>query len=123
MGCLKEHEWEVPCKDALRKLIRTYDKNGKFTINYNEFLYLISPKFPEENPQSYYYIDKNEIFINILIQELKLIDKLGEITFHIKNTRNFNIFEIFMIIRLFRACNCYKIVHMTLQVCQTYCFI
>ena len=82
---------------ALRKLIRTYDKNGKFTINYNEFLQFISPKFPEENPQSYNNIDKNEIFINILIQELKLIDKIGEITFHIKNTRNFNVFEIFMI--------------------------
>ena len=31
---------------TLRKLIRTYDKNGKFTINYNEFLCFITPKFP-----------------------------------------------------------------------------
>ena len=82
---------------ALRKLIRTYDKTNKFTINYNEFLYFITPKFPEENLQTYNNMDANEIFINILIQELKLIDKIGEITFNIKNTRNFNIYEIFMI--------------------------
>ena len=82
---------------TLRKLIRTYDKNGKFTINYNEFLYFITPKFPEENSQNYNNIDINEIFINILIQELKLIDKIREIIFNIKNTRNFNVYEIFMI--------------------------
>ena len=82
---------------TLRKLIRTYDKNGKFTVNYNEFLYFITPKFPEENSQNYNNIDINEIFINILIQELKLIDKIREIIFNIKNTRNFNVYEIFMI--------------------------
>ena len=81
---------------TLRRLIRTYDKNGKFTINYDDFLQFISPKFIEENPQSYNNIHPNEIFINILIKELNLIDKIGEITFNIKITKNFNVYEAFM---------------------------
>ena len=81
---------------TLRRLIRTYDKNGKFTINYDDFLLFITPKFIEENPQSYNNIHPNEIFINILIKELNLIDKIGEITFNIKNTKDFNVYEAFM---------------------------
>ena len=80
----------------LRKLIRTYDKNNKFTINFDDFLNFIKPKFPEENPQSINNNHPNEIYGNILIEELNLIDKIGQITFKIKNTKDFNVYEAFM---------------------------
>ena len=81
---------------TLRRLIRTYDKNGKFTINYDDFLQFISPKFIEENPQSYNNIHPDRIFINILIKELNLVDQIGEITYNIKTTKDFNVYEAFM---------------------------
>ena len=61
---------------TLRRLIRTYDKKNKFTIDYDNFLYFIKPKFLEENPQSYNNYHPHEIFINILIEELNLIGKI-----------------------------------------------
>ena len=81
---------------TLRRLIRTYDKKNKFTIDYDNFLYFIKPKFLEENPQSYNNYHPHEIFINILIEELNLIGKIGDITFNIQNKKDFNVYEVFM---------------------------
>ena len=84
----------------LRKFIHVFDKNEKFSINFNEFLALILPKETNEILNILKREEKKEIsnekfFLNILQQELNLIKILNEISNQILNSKNFIVFEAF----------------------------
>ena len=84
----------------LRKFIHVFDKNEKFSINFNEFLALILPKETNEILNILKREEKKEIsnekfFLIILQQELNLIKILNEISNQILNSKNFIVFEAF----------------------------
>ena len=68
----------------LRKFIHVFDKNEKFSINFNEFLALILPKETNEilnilKQEIKKEISNEKFFLNILQKELNLIKILNEI--------------------------------------------
>ena len=90
----------------LRKFIHNFDKDNDFSLNYNEFLGIISPKKEKMNR-----INKNDDergnniiisdetkkkFGELLFEELKFVEKCKEITQNIRNSSEFTTYEAFM---------------------------
>jgi len=84
---------------SLRRLIRTYDKKGKFLIIYDDFTNIIKPRYQnniiiqEETKRN-----EEEILIDIILSECKLIEKIGQQSIIIRNCKDFTTFEAFMLI-------------------------
>ena len=91
----------------LRKLIHIFDKDNDFSINFKEFLGIISPKKGEiKKEQKETILQKKEgdilisneikkIFGELIIEELKFVEKCYDLSQNIKNCKEFTIFEAF----------------------------
>ena len=83
---------------SLRRLIRTYDKKGKFLIIYDDFTNIIKPRYQNEIIQEETKRNEEEILIDIILSECKLIEKIGQQSIIIRNCKDFTTFEAFMLI-------------------------
>ena len=83
---------------SLRRLIRTYDKKGKFLIIYDDFTNIIKPRYQNEIIQEETKRNEEEILIDIILSECKLIEKIGQQSINIRNCKDFTTFEAFMLI-------------------------
>ena len=83
---------------SLRRLIRTYDKKGKFLIVYDDFSNIIKPRYQNEIIQEETKRNEEEILIDIILSECKLIEKIGQQSIIIRNCKDFTTFEAFMLI-------------------------
>ena len=96
-------EFEEQC---LRRFIHNFDKDSDFSIDYNEFLGIITPKKdrnlkqkvisrePKEENKSESYDAKE--FQEILINEFKLAKDLYQIADELKNQQDFTTYETFL---------------------------
>ena len=96
-------EFEEQC---LRRFIHNFDKDSDFSIDYNEFLGIITPKKdrnlkqkvisrePKEENKSESYDAKE--FQEILINEFKLVKDLYQIADELKNQQDFTTYETFL---------------------------
>ena len=84
----------------LRKFIHNFDKDNDFTLNFVEFLKVISP---QKNKQSYEN-NKNEnnisdeiisVFCNLLSAELSFVETCYDISQKIRNSKDFTTYEAF----------------------------
>ena len=93
----------------LRKLIHNFDKDNDFSLNYKEFLGIITPKkkdlknidtLPQDKVDS---IPENnsinneikKIFGELISEELKLVEKCHELSQNIRNSKEFTTYEAF----------------------------
>ena len=90
----------------LRKFIHNFDKDNDFSLNYNEFLGIISPKKEEikkdviGEPTT---VDGDNLitdeikkkFGELLSEELKFVEKCYEVTKNIRNCNEFTTYEAF----------------------------
>ena len=83
---------------SLRRLIRTYDKKGKFLLVYDDFSNIIKPRYQNEFFQEENKRNEEQILIDIILNECKLIEKIGEQSMIIRNSKDFTTFESFMLI-------------------------
>ena len=83
---------------SLRRLIRTYDKKGKFLLVYDDFSNIIKPRYKNEFFQEENKRNEEQILIDIILSECKLIEKIGEQSMIIRNSKDFTTFESFMLI-------------------------
>ena len=103
-------------EDVVRKLIRNFDKDNDFCLDFNEFLNMITPKknknyqkkninFGKLRPNINRYSDCNNFNINdkvnkcfasIVIEEMDLIGRSNEIAESIIKSRDFTTYEAFV---------------------------
>ena len=93
----------------LRKLIHNFDKDNDFSLNYKEFLGIITPKkkdlknidtlpqdkvdsIPENNSISN---EIKKIFGELISEELNLVEKCHELSQNIRNSKEFTTYEAF----------------------------
>ena len=93
----------------LRKLIHNFDKDNDFSLNYKEFLGIISPKNEDLSNKD---ISPNEkigskskdnliteeikkIFGELISEELKFVEKCHELTQNIRKTKEFTTYDAF----------------------------
>ena len=84
----------------LRKLIHNFDKKNDFSINYEEFLGIISPKKKEVIPDSKEEQEEisteiQKIFGELISQELKFIEKCLELSEKTNRFAEFSSYEAF----------------------------
>ena len=86
-------------EQALRRFIHQFDKQQKFHLLYDDFCRIFSPINEYNN-----FISNNnndlsslqDIFLNILISIIELIDHINEMTIDIKTSNYFTSYEAFM---------------------------
>jgi Ca2+-binding EF-hand superfamily protein len=98
-------EFEEQC---LRRFIHNFDKDEDFSIDYKEFLGIISPKKddklqidiiskePQENENNEIDSSSEKIFQEIIINEFNLIKDLYKIADELKNQKDFTTYETFL---------------------------
>ena len=99
---------KIPFVDKnLRKFIHNFDKDNDFSINFKEFLGIISPKKEEiKKEQKESNIQKKgevnliddeikKIFGELIIGELNFVEKFYELTQNIRNCKEFTTYEAF----------------------------
>ena len=93
----------------LRKLIHNFDKDNDFSLNYKEFLGIISPKKEDLNNKDISPNDKivyksrdnsiteeiKKIFGELISEELKFVEKCHELSQNIRKTKEFTTYEAF----------------------------
>ena len=91
----------------LRKFIHHFDKDSDFNINFNEFIFILTPKknsfLNEKINNTKFVFDENlnvneseKFLINIIQKEMELINELFEFLNEIKLKENFTIYEMFL---------------------------
>ena len=96
---LKQHNYKFN-DEIIRRFIKQYDKHGNYNLIYDDFLKIISP-FDNNNNNKNVNINNDskiidEIFCEILINELKLIGFIGEMALQIRSDNIFDNKNIFM---------------------------
>ena len=98
-------EFEEQC---LRRFIHNFDKDEDFSIDYKEFLGIISPKKddklqndiiskePQENENNEIDSSSEKIFQEIIINEFNLIKDLYKIADELKKQKDFTTYETFL---------------------------
>ena len=86
-------------ESVLKRLIRQYDKNGNFNLSFDDFYNFVN--YPanimiKDNITHKITETQKKIFSEILINELEMIEKIGEITSILLNDINFTCYEAFM---------------------------
>ena len=91
---LEQHNYKFN-DEIVRKFIKRYDKHENYNLIYDDFLKIISPN--DKNINYNKQINNiDEIFCNILINELKLIGIIGENALQIIHSNNeFDSYNIF----------------------------
>ena len=87
-------------EEIIRRLITQYDKHGNLNLIYDDFTKMISPynnriNNNNTNDNSGNTEVPDEIFCNILINELKLIENIQGINLLLRKNNNFNSYKIF----------------------------
>jgi len=87
-------------EEIIRRLISQYDKNGNLNLIYEDFEKMISPYNKQiNNTNSNNSNGKtevaDEIFCEILINELKLIENIDDMNIKMRKNKNFNSYKIF----------------------------
>ena len=92
-------------EQSLRRFIHNFDKDGDFSINYEEFLNMILPKknvslknqvlSRREFKNNEILINEN-IFLTFITKELELVKILSEIAEQLKYAKNFTTYESFL---------------------------
>ena len=93
---LKQHNYKFN-DEIIRRFIKQYDKHGNYNLIYDDFLKIISPL--DNNINTNINNDSkiiDEIFCEILINELKLIGFIGEMALQIRSDNIFDNQNIFM---------------------------
>ena len=91
----------------LRQFIHNFDKDNDFSINFKEFVGIISPKkvgrlilgeeAPPKGGEGKKKIDEDikKIFGELIIEELKYVEKCYELSQNIRNSKEFTTYEAF----------------------------
>ena len=85
-------------EQTIRRFIHQFDKHQKFKLLYEDFCHIIEPynQYSENINQIYGGDSAQDIFLNILVDSLELIELINEMTFDIRNTNNYTSYEAFM---------------------------
>ena len=95
-------------EQCLRRFIHNFDKDEDFSIDYKEFLGIISPKKddklqndiiskePQENENNEIDSSSEKIFQEIIINEFNLIKDLYKIADELKKQKDFTTYETFL---------------------------
>ena len=104
---LEQHHFKFN-DEIIRRFIKQYDKHGNFNLIYEDFVNMIMPwdKIYDENNNSNENIDfrynnkddMDDIFCEILINELKIIGLIGDLIIDIRKLNDFDAYKIFEII-------------------------
>lgn len=96
---LEHHNYKINT-ELIQRLIKQYDKNGNYNLIYDDFLQMISPFGLQVFSVNSLLGDKgenaDEIFCQILINEIKLLGKIGEIISEIRKNNDFNCYKTFV---------------------------
>ena len=102
---LDQHQYKFN-DEIIRRFIKQYDKHGNFNLIYEDFTNMILPfdnNFEKNNSEKAGEVqdeerDTDEIFCEILINELKLIGLIGDLIIDIRKLDEYNTYKIFEII-------------------------
>ena len=92
----------------LRQFIHNFDKDSDFSLNYKEFLGIISPKIVKpkveekdlilsQEGEKEIVIDEEikKVFGELIVEELKFVEKSYELSQNIRNSKEFTTYEAF----------------------------
>ena len=102
MHYLEQHKYKFN-DEIIRRFIKQYDKHGNVNLIYEDFLNIILPSNLEENNSNKEIIKNNnkienyidEIFCQILINEIKLIGLIGDEIINIIQINGFDSYKLF----------------------------
>ena len=82
-------------ENNLRKFIHNFDKDNDFSINFNEFKGIITPKNNNKNIDLDLNLDEKKIFCDLIISELNFVEKVSELSEKVKDYKDFTTYEAF----------------------------
>ena len=106
---LEQHQYKFN-DEIIRRFIKQFDRHGNFNLIYEDFLNIILPWDKGYNLNDQYTYEGNgdleisnnedldELFCQILINELKLIGSIGDEIISIRRLKGFDSYKIFEII-------------------------